>query len=126
MHASSSNDCWCQRLAHAWLREPATCKLLGCSFVCYLPSSSSLIRRGAVGYKGGYSGRYRALLAPVVRGTENIPDGLAEPRAVLFVGNHTRFGMYDMPFLMMELHLRGHNVRARPPCSQLTMLLSAQ
>ena len=55
---------------------------------------------------------HRALLAPVVRGAENIPDGLVEPRGVLFVGNHTRFGLYDLPFLMMELHLRGHNVRA--------------
>jgi hypothetical protein len=59
----------------------------------------------------------------VVRGTENIPDGLAEPRAVLFVGNHTRFGLYDLPFLMMELHLRGHNVR--PPAHTGHILLTA-
>ena len=60
---------------------------------------------------GSVCARHRALLAPVVRGAENIPDGLAEPRGILFVGNHTRFGLYDLPFLMMELHLRGHNVR---------------
>ena len=56
----------------------------------------------------------RTLLAPVVRGVENIPDGLVAERGILFVGNHTRFGMYDMPFLMIELHLRGHNVRPPP------------
>ena len=54
----------------------------------------------------------------MVRGVENIPDGLVAERGILFVGNHTRFGMYDMPFLMIELHLRGHNVRAPPGKTQ--------
>lgn len=52
----------------------------------------------------------RNLVAPVVRGAENIPDGAVEQRACLFVGNHTRFGLYDLPFLMYELYLRGHKV----------------
>lgn len=53
----------------------------------------------------------RALLAPVVRGAENVPDGAVKERGCLFVGNHTQFGMYDLPFLMYELYLRGHKVR---------------
>ncbi|BDA40991.1 probable acyltransferase-like protein At1g54570, chloroplastic [Coccomyxa sp. Obi] len=56
-------------------------------------------------------GPLRNLVAPVVRGAENIPDGAVEQRACLFVGNHTRFGLYDLPFLMYELYLRGHKVR---------------
>ena len=53
----------------------------------------------------------RSLLAPVVRGAENVPDGAVKERGCLFVGNHTQFGMYDLPFLMYELYLRGHKVR---------------
>lgn len=53
----------------------------------------------------------RALVAPVVRGAENVPDGAVKERGVLFVGNHTQFGLYDLPFLMYELYLRGHKVR---------------
>ncbi len=56
----------------------------------------------------------RNLVAPVVRGAENIPDGAVEQRACLFVGNHTRFGLYDLPFLMYELYLRGHKVHPTP------------
>ncbi|CAL8466723.1 g6259 [Coccomyxa elongata] len=56
-------------------------------------------------------GPLRNLVAPVVRGAENIPDGAVEQRACLFVGNHTRFGLYDLPFLMYELYLRGHKVK---------------
>ena len=52
----------------------------------------------------------RALVAPVVRGAENVPDGAVKERGVLFVGNHTQFGLYDLPFLMYELYLRGHKV----------------
>ena len=53
----------------------------------------------------------RSLLAPVVRGAENVPDGAVKERGCLFVGNHTQFGMYDLPFLMYELYLRGHKVQ---------------
>ena len=54
----------------------------------------------------------RAVLSPVMRGVENLPDPLKGPRRpLLFVGNHTLFGMLDLPFLMMELYLRGHKVR---------------
>jgi len=53
----------------------------------------------------------RTLLAPVVRGAENVPDGAVKERGCLFVGNHTQFGLYDLPFLMYELYLRGHKVR---------------
>ena len=40
-----------------------------------------------------------------------MPDGAVKERGCLFVGNHTQFGMYDLPFLMYELYLRGHKVR---------------
>ena len=52
----------------------------------------------------------RTLLAPVIRGAENVPDGAVKERGCLFVGNHTQFGLYDLPFLMYELYLRGHKV----------------
>ena len=52
----------------------------------------------------------RTLLAPVVRGAENVPDGAVKERGCLFVGNHTQFGLYALPFLMYELYLRGHKV----------------
>jgi len=61
---------------------------------------------------------HRTVVAPVVRGAENIPDGAVSDRAYLFVGNHTRFGMYDLPFLMYELYLRGHKV-----CSPFHIIL---
>lgn len=45
-------------------------------------------------------------------GTENLPDPLAQPRRpILFVGNHTLFGLYDLPMLMDQLYLRGFRVR---------------
>lgn len=59
----------------------------------------------------------RTLLAPVVRGAENVPDGAVKKRGCLFVGNHTQFGLYDLPFLMYELYLRGHKVLLLPTCS---------
>lgn len=70
-------------------------------------------------------------MAPVVRGEENVPDGAVTEQGCLFVGNHTRFGLYDLPFLMYELYLRGHKV----PCFlshtfffalQMTSILSCQ
>jgi len=33
-------------------------------------------------------------------------------RPILFVGNHTSLGMYDLPLLVHELHLRGFSCRA--------------
>ncbi|KAK9831878.1 hypothetical protein WJX81_004455 [Elliptochloris bilobata] len=54
----------------------------------------------------------RGIIAPMVLGTENLPDPLAaKARPLLFVGNHTRFGLYDLPFLVCELYLRGFKVR---------------
>lgn len=53
-----------------------------------------------------------------------MPDRGSRP--LLFVGNHTLYGLYDLPFIMMELYLRGYKVaapssRSRPlvfyPCS---------
>ena len=48
----------------------------------------------------------------MVLGAEHLPDPLAaKARPLLFVGNHTRFGLYDLPFLVCELYLRGFKVR---------------
>jgi len=76
-------------------------------------------------------------VAPVVRGEENLPDPLApKARPLLFVGNHTRFGLYDLPFLVCELYLRGLKARRRrrwPPlhvrrpwCVTAAMVMSTQ
>lgn len=55
---------------------------------------------------------WRALVSPVVLGTQHLPDPLqAGARPLLFVGNHTRFGLYDLPLLMLELYVRGISVR---------------
>lgn len=43
---------------------------------------------------------WREVVSPVVLGTGNLPDPLAaEARPLLFVGNHTRFGLFDLPLL---------------------------
>lgn len=47
----------------------------------------------------------------MVEGTENLPESGSRP--LLFVGNHTLYGLYDLPFIMMELYLRGFKVTAR-------------
>ncbi len=47
-------------------------------------------------------GPYRALTAPHVQGLEHIPDA----RPLLFVGNHTLFGVLDAPLLFAELYER--------------------
>lgn len=52
----------------------------------------------------------RELISPVVRGTENLPSASQTNRPLLFVGNHARIGLYDMPYLMSELYLRGVKV----------------
>ena len=62
----------------------------------------------------------------MVRGAENIPDGAVEQRACLFVGNHTRFGLYDLPFLMYELYLRGHKVPLTHHLAYLRVQASSQ
>ena len=59
----------------------------------------------------------RGIIAPMVLGTENLPDPLAaRARPLLFVGNHTRFGLYDLPFLVCELYLRGFKARRHSWC----------
>ncbi len=50
----------------------------------------------------------RAIMSPVVEGAEHLPVGPRRP--LLFVGNHTMYGLYDLPFLMVELYLRGYKV----------------
>lgn len=52
---------------------------------------------------------WRELVSPLVLGTEHLPDPaqVVGRRALVFVGNHQRMGLYDMPLLMMELYVRG-------------------
>ncbi|KAL0028357.1 hypothetical protein WJX77_001655 [Trebouxia sp. C0004] len=54
---------------------------------------------------------WRALVAPVMKGVENLPDPLGPRRPLLFIGNHTLIGLYDLPLLVHELYLRGYRVR---------------
>lgn len=57
---------------------------------------------------------WRDIISPVLLGLENLPPpalpaaGAAAGRPLLFVGNHTQFGMYDMPLLFMEMYTRGY------------------
>ncbi|KAK9841300.1 hypothetical protein WJX74_003515 [Apatococcus lobatus] len=53
----------------------------------------------------------RFLASPVVRGAENLPSPLGPKKPILFVGNHTLVGLYDLPFLVYELYLRGFRAR---------------
>ena len=40
----------------------------------------------------------------MVLGTQHLPDPLqAGGRPLLFVGNHTRFGLYDLPLLVRSI-----------------------
>lgn len=50
------------------------------------------------------------LTSPVISGLENLPDP-GEKRSILFVANHTLFGIYDLPVLLHELYLRGFRCR---------------
>lgn len=50
-------------------------------------------------------------MAPVIQGEENLP-GRDETRPLLFVGNHSRMGVYDLPWILSELYLRGIKVCA--------------
>lgn len=54
--------------------------------------------------------RLRSLLSPVVCGASRLPVEAVGTRPVLFVGNHTLMGLYDLPILMLELYLRGFKV----------------
>ena len=47
-------------------------------------------------------------ISPLTLGLENVPppDALAG-RPLLFIGNHTQFGLYDLPLLFMEMYGRG-------------------
>lgn len=51
----------------------------------------------------------RRVLSPVFLGIDDIPD----ERPLLFVGNHTIYGVFDVPFLFLELyHRRGVFLRS--------------
>lgn len=52
----------------------------------------------------------RPLVLPVMQGTENLPSK-GEVRPLLFVGNHSRMGVYDLPWIVSELYLRGYKAR---------------
>ena len=55
---------------------------------------------------------WKAATAPLVLGAENLPSpGQRDGRAVLFVGNHGRMGLYDLPLLLLELHELGFSAR---------------
>lgn len=55
---------------------------------------------------------WRILTSPLISGVENLPSRRKKPeRGVLFVGNHTLFGLYDSPLLVHELYLRGFRCR---------------
>ena len=45
----------------------------------------------------------RRLISPVVSGIESLPDPLVCGRPLLFVGNHTQFGLYDLPMLVRSI-----------------------
>lgn len=51
----------------------------------------------------------RQLVLPVMQGTENLPSR-EEVRPLLFVGNHSRMGVYDLPWVLSELYMRGYKV----------------
>jgi hypothetical protein len=47
----------------------------------------------------------------VVLGARHLPDPLgAGARPLLFVGNHTRFGLYDLPLLVRPLPCQDHQL----------------
>lgn len=60
---------------------------------------------------------WRDIISPALHGLDNLPPPPPPPggastaapsRPLLFVGNHTQFGMYDMPLLFMEMYTRGY------------------
>jgi 1-acyl-sn-glycerol-3-phosphate acyltransferase len=48
----------------------------------------------------------------VLLGQEHLPGLVGCGRPLLFVGNHQKCGLYDMPLLAYELYLRGFKARA--------------
>lgn len=61
-------------------------------------------------------------MAPVVRGLENLPKASDTNRPLLLVGNHARIGLYDMPFLVIELYMRRIKVPNSCPAVSQTLL----
>jgi hypothetical protein len=62
---------------------------------------------------GRVIGMWKGLTSPYIMGVRNLPDPMATVgRPILFVGNHTSLGMYDLPLLVHELYLRGFACRA--------------
>lgn len=63
-------------------------------------------------------GPWRSLVSPSVSGRSHLTDAVSLARAsgrpILFVGNHAKYGMFDLPLLYMELSetLGGRRVRA--------------
>lgn len=58
-------------------------------------------------------GPLRLAADPVVLGEEHLPRlAPGGGRGVLFVGNHTLFGFYDAPLLVLEMHRRGTDLRS--------------
>jgi hypothetical protein len=50
-------------------------------------------------------------ISPLTLGLENIPlPGSLGGRPLLFIGNHTQFGLYDLPLYMMEMYGKGYQV----------------
>lgn len=62
------------------------------------------------GFEAGFAqfGAWHDLIAPLTLGIDNLPE--ASDRPLLFIGNHTQFGMYDLPLLMMEMYSRGYQL----------------
>ncbi|XP_024533756.1 acyltransferase-like protein At1g54570, chloroplastic isoform X1 [Selaginella moellendorffii] len=61
---------------------------------------------------GDILGPWRFLTSPFISGADNLPSpSLLRGRPVLFVGNHTIFGVYDSAVLVHELFLRGFKCR---------------
>ena len=60
----------------------------------------------------------RSLVSPVVAGVELLPSA-DTVRPLLFVGNHSRMGVYDLPWILSELYMRGIKVQTTSIALQL-------
>eukprot|EP00879_Flechtneria_rotunda_P011456 GHRR01011969.1.p1 GENE.GHRR01011969.1~~GHRR01011969.1.p1 ORF type:complete len:750 (+),score=309.75 GHRR01011969.1:1187-3436(+) len=58
-----------------------------------------------------YLAPWRDLVSPVLLGQEHLPGLVRSGRPLLFVGNHQKMGLYDMPLLAYELYMRGFKVK---------------
>ena len=65
----------------------------------------------------------RSLVSPVVAGVELLPSA-DTVRPLLFVGNHSRMGVYDLPWILSELYMRGIKVQTTSVALQLITSLS--